>query len=136
MGLRRLLFGLMALCMVGSCMANDAAIDMSPCGLSDRQVLFGKSLAFHADVASDGIHFIKLRPSACPQEMYGFLPGKKGDGAAVLIEESVYGFGNPGTTDKRIEVDIDATAVRLPTGKLGFRMDKLRRLVLTYTHGE
>ena len=78
------------------------------------------------------MHFTRLRPEGCEQEMYDFISGKRGEDPGALIRDAVIGVAGPGTLDKRIEVDVDATWTTMENGRLGFRIDKLRRLVLTY----
>lgn len=44
-------------------------------------------------------------------------------------------IGVPGTTDKQITVDVDASIVILRDGRVGLKILRVKRLVLVYTDG-
>lgn len=44
-------------------------------------------------------------------------------------------IGVPGTTDKQITVDVDASIVILRDGRVGLKILRVKRLVLVYADG-
>ena len=78
------------------------------------------------------MHATVLKPDDCRSEGYGVLwTGGEGD-PAFIVRSAATQIGLMGTLDKDISVDVDATVVKLPNGKVGVRLTKLNKLVLVY----
>lgn len=95
----------------------------------------GKSVSFHGSVLSDGMHGTSILPEGCNGK--GFQVSPDGAGSpGEMIRQSVMKVGSPGTGDKTIVVDVDAIFVTLGNHRMGLKITKLKRLVLTYSGDE
>lgn len=101
--------------------------------LGSRMV--GERVSFQGRILSDGMHSTLVLPDKCPDVGYPMVPDEADGSPASVIRRSVMVVGAPGTTDKQITVDVDASIVMLRDGRVGLRILRVKRLVLVYTDG-
>jgi hypothetical protein len=106
------------------------------CGAKNSPSKFaGHDVIIRGKIVSDGMHTTIVVPDKCPNEGYPFVLGKKDGDAAAIVRQAIMRIGSPGTVDKDITVEVDASVTLLETGVVGVRVTKLRRMVLTYPSG-
>ncbi|WP_211343753.1 hypothetical protein, partial [Fulvimonas soli] len=91
----------------------------------------GKHVSFKGSVVSDGVHGTSVFPDLCADIGYPIAPMAAEDPSAV-IRQAIMKVGSPGTTDKKILVEVDAVFAALQNGSVGLKIIRLKKLELTY----
>ena len=103
------------------------------CGAKARPAKsIGTHVSFRGKILSDGMHSTLVVPDRCQGEGYAMFADGGGDDPSSVVRHAVMQIGTPGTTDKEITVDVDAVIVMLSNGRVGIRLTKINRMVLTY----
>jgi hypothetical protein len=121
------------LLLLAICVCACATPAGSICGAKHSPKKFvGEILVIRGKIVSDGMHTTVVVPDQCSDEGYAIVSAEKGDDVATIIRQAIMRVGAPGTADKDISVEVDATVTSLENGDAGIRITKLRRMVLTY----
>ena len=94
--------------------------------------MLGRQISFSGKVVSDGMHATLVLPNDCSNVGYPIAPEDSDNSPSTIIRQTLMRVGFPGTVDKEVRVDVDAVIVILGNGKVGIKVTKLRRLVMTY----
>jgi hypothetical protein len=93
---------------------------------------FGEHVLVTGEILSDGVHRTVVLPDACKGTGFALVSNNNDDQEMHIIRQAIMQVGAPGTIDKQIHVELEATIVKLGDDRVGLGIDKLKRLVLIY----
>lgn len=92
----------------------------------------GDDVSFKGRILSDGMHGILLVPNGCPDFGLPVAPDDIVISPFSIIWAAVMKVSTPGTIDKRITIELDATVTTLRNGHHGLKVTNIKKLVLEY----